>query len=480
MNRQLPDRQLLPIGNPSGAVNRPKVRPRVRRGRSAIAIIAALLAGGSLVTGCTVAGGSTDPPGADQVAAATHRAACQTTVQGVVSSPGSLTAGWLPAGFQLTGGDAPSPDDTPGATYAATGEGADPPRVQLHFSYSPGPLSPLDGGNATATPVEVQGHPALLESGPPAALFIGVYWKPTAGVLLSTVGYKVPSSVVVQVAQRVRMTPPGEVPLPLTAGPVVARSAAITAARRAVTIVRATVEAKLSSWTEVTTLLYAGNDGTMTPKAALPSVSAPWAPVWAVLLSSVRSTGAPNAARPGSTATEIQLVVIDAASGQAQLAVREGGDTSWFDALTDRDPGLGGCPGGSSARLPFGVLTRDEEAHVARSAAIPGAAEETTSVILKLTTVPTLNRADPGLYGGCLQQNCSLPELVWPSIVIVHAPGGRTVACLPPDASVPLGYQPRQVAQYVRISVTGSGEIACGPLPVWVDQLKDLAPPAAG
>ncbi|HEY7915608.1 MAG TPA: hypothetical protein VIC86_01400, partial [Acidimicrobiales bacterium] len=155
------------------------------------------------------------------------------------------------------------------------------------------------------------------------------------------------------------------------------------------------------------------------------------------------------------------------------------GGTAWFAALTDRDPELGGCPGGSTARLPFGVLTRDEESYAVRAAVVPGSTGETTSVILKLTTIPALNRADPGLYGGCVQQNCSLPELVWPSIVIVHAPAGQKVACLPPEASVPPGYRPRQVKQYVRIGVTGSGEIACGPLPPWVDQLKDLSPPAA-
>jgi hypothetical protein len=434
--------------------------------------------GAFVLTGCTAAGGSTDPPGADQVAAAAHRAGCETTVRGVVSSPGSLTAGWLPAGFQLTEGGTASPGDMPGATYAATSEGADPPRVQLRFSYSPGPLSPLDGGRATATPVEVQGHPGLLENGPPAALFIGVYWKPTAGVLLSTVGYKVPSSIVVQVAQRVRMTPPGEVPLPITAGPV-ARSAAITAARRTAFIAGATVEAKLSSWTEVTTLLQAGHDGTGGTAAAFPSVAAPWAPVWAVLLSPLRSPGPRLAARPGTAAAATQLVVVDAATGQAQLETPTGGGTAWFAALTDRDPELGGCPGGSTARLPFGVLTRDEESYAVLAAVVPGSTGETTSVILKLTTIPALNRADPGLYGGCVQQNCSLPELVWPSIVIVHAPTGQKVACLPPEASVPPGYRPRQVKQYVRIGVTGSGEIACGPLPTWVDQLKDLSPPAA-
>jgi hypothetical protein len=432
------------------------------------------MAGASVLTGCTAAGGSAEPPSPDQAVASAHRAGCDTTVRGAVSSPGSLTAGWLPGGFQLTGGGDSAPGATPGATYAATGEGADPPRVQLHFSYSPGPLSPMDSGNATATPVEVQGHPGLLESGPPAAQFTGVYWRPTAGILLSTVGYKVPSSIVVQVAQRVRLTPPGAVSLPDTPGPIVTRSAAVTAARQAVHIPTATVGTKLSSWTEVTALFQADTHRTLLPAVASTPGNAPWAPIWAVLVSPTI-----RAARAGSPVAMNEIVAVDAASGRTELVAPVGSGTSWFAAVTDRDPNLGGCPGGSTARLPFGVLTRNEEAYSVRDTAVRSAAGETTSVILKLTTVPTLDRADPGLYGGCVQQNCSLPELVWPSIVVVKAPAGTTLDCLPPSATYPPGYRPKQVKQYAIIGVAGTGEFACGRLPYWVGQLEDLAPPAA-
>ena len=99
-------------------------------------------------------------------------------------------------------------------------------------------------------------------------------------------------------------------------------------------------------------------------------------------------------------------------------------------------------------------------------------------MILKLTTVSVLNRADPGLYGGCVQQNCSLNELVWPTIVVVRAPAGKTLACLPPWASYPPGYRPKQVSQYVTIGVEGNAGIFCGAVPTWVNQLQDLAPPA--
>ena len=467
------DRQ-LPTGTPDGAVNRRKLRPRAGRGA-----IAAVLAGASVLTGCTAAGGG-EAPSPDRAAATAHQAGCRTTVRGVVPSPGSITAGWLPDGFELTGGGVSTPGATPGATYAATGEGADPPRIQLHFSYRPGPLSPLDGGNPSATPVEVQGHPGLLESGPPAAQFIGVYWKPTAGELVSTVGYKVPSSVVVQVAQGLRATPPGAVSLPETAGRIVTRSTAMTAARQAVHIPAATVRAKLSSWTEVTALLQADSH-TADGRTALSAVAStlgntPWAPIWAVLVSTTT-----RVARVGSPAMPVaidELVAVDAASGRTELVTPVGSATSWFAAVSDRDPELGGCPGGSTARLPFGVLTRSEEAYSVRDPAVPGAAGGATSVVLELTTVPLLNRANPGLYGGCVQQSCSLNELVWPTIVVVRAPRGKTLACLPPEASVPPGYHPRQVKEYTMIDVAGSGEIVCGPLPGWVGRLRDLAPPA--
>jgi len=52
-------------------------------------------------------------------------------------------------------------------------------------------------------------------------------------------------------------------------------------------------------------------------------------------------------------------------------------------------------------------------------------------VKLVLATVRAVNTADPGLYGGCVQQDCSLPQLVWVTIDTVHALPGKTVACLP-------------------------------------------------
>jgi len=68
---------------------------------------------------------------------------------------------------------------------------------------------------------------------------------------------------------------------------------------------------------------------------------------------------------------------------------------NWFAALTDRDPAAGGgCPGGSSARLPFGVLTRTED-----YAAGPSQWPDGTQMRLVLSTVPAINKADPEMYG---------------------------------------------------------------------------------
>jgi hypothetical protein len=328
------------------------------------------------------------------------------------------------------------------------------------------------GGRATATPVAVQGNEGLLESGPPAPQFTGVYWKPGAGELLSVVGYRVAASVVEQVAQHVAFTPPGSVSLPIAPGPMVTRPAAIAAARRLVHVLVATAEAKLSSWTEVTTVMGAGNNGAGAPAAAPSAVAAPWEPIWIVLLHATDRTVGHRTAVPMP-----ELVVVAAATGQSALTEARGGP-SWSGALTDRDPTLGGCPGGSRVRVPFGVLTRDEETYAVGAESVPSSRPGTTSMIVKLTTVAALDRADPGLYGGCLRQDCSLNELVWPTITVVRSLSGRTHAC--PIDSSPSGYRPPQVKEYTTITVAGSGETACGPVPHWVSQLKDLSPPATG
>jgi hypothetical protein len=77
-----------------------------------------------------------------------------------------------------------------------------------------------------------------------------------------------------------------------------------------------------------------------------------------------------------------------------------------------------------------------------------------------------------------VQQDCSLPQLVWVSIETVRALPGKTVACLPGSASVPTGYHPKQVKQYVVISVPDSEGVGCGPVHSPITRLQNLAPPA--
>ncbi len=454
-----------------------RVSQRLRRHRQRscpacrnAAVVGVLAAGALSLAACGSVGSGAESTHSSRNAqgAASDPAGCATTVHGVVPGPASLAARWLPAGFHLTRGT--TSDPTSGLTYTTTG--SDPPRIELHLFDSPGALTAPAGGRTSATPVDVQGHPGLLEDGPPDPQFIGIYWKPTTGDLLSVVGYELPAATIIDVAQHVAFSPASAVSLPVQPGPVVTQALAVAAARRAAHLSRSSAQAKLSSWTEISALLQA--DAASTGVSAPAAVTGdPWKPAWAVLLAAK-----PRPKPWTGPAARSELVVVDAASGKA-MNVGAIAHQAWFASLTSRDPSLGGCPGGSTARLPFGVLTRDEETYVAASSPTPlGAPGATRSVVLKLTTVSVLNRADPGLYGGCVQQNCSLDELVWPTIVVVRAPAGRTLSCLPPWASYPPGYHPKQVSEYVTIGVAGNAGILCGPVPNWIHQLQDLAPPA--
>lgn len=395
---------------------------------------------------------------------------CVTTVRGVVWGPASLAAGWLPPGFHLSSGSQPG-SALPTLTYTLA-TSPDPPRLELGVSVYRGPLSPAVGGRPAATPVTVQGHRGLLEGGPPAPQFQGVYWKPGGAYLLSVVGYKLPGSVVLRAARHVSFSPPGVVALPVAPGPVITRQQALAAARRATGLARSRAAAKLSSWTEITALLQADHPGQPPVSAPDPLAEAPWRPVWAVLLT-------PAGAAAGS-APQPALVIIGAASGRPELTTRPGANPAWFAALTDRDPTRQyQCPGGSTARLPFGVLTRDEQSYITGPPTVAGTGQPITSVMLKLATVPAVNKAAPGLYGGCAEQDCSLGQLVWVTIETVRARPGTTLACLPPTASYPPGYHPKQVTQYYTISVPGNSGIGCGPLPGPLKTLEDLAPPAS-
>jgi hypothetical protein len=399
-------------------------------------------------------------------------------VPGVLYGPGLLAPTWLPAGF----GPAPvtrSGTGMPTENYVLAGDAIDPPRIELGFADYRLPIGRLIGagpGGGVASgrardhrpdlvPALIEGRPGRLER--PGHHVIVVYWKPDGTHLLTVAGYSEPASVVLTVARNVWFDPPGLVSLPLSPGRVISRSAAARTARRVSGLRLARAVAKLSSWAELVAMLTAGRSGADVSKVPGVFNSGRWQAVWAVLLIH----------RSGGTAT---LVVLDAATGQPVVTAPTGPHPSWFAALTDRSSTIARrCQGGSRARLPFGVLTRNEESYVTRAQAGLRVDHATTSESLTLTTVSALNRADSAIYGDCVQQGCSIAELVWVAITTVRADPGTTVACLPRSAGAPSRYRPAQVRQYYGVVVPGNTAIYCRKLPSAIARLKDLAPPVA-
>lgn len=396
--------------------------------------------------------------------------ACTTTVHGVIAENASVVIGFLPSKFQLSSGN-PANLGAGTVTYSLKDGRPDPPRVAITLSNLPGPLTPTVGGMSTASSVRIQGHEGLLETGPADPAFISAYWKLDATNLVSVVGYKLPGATVLKVARHTYVSPAGLMTLPVSAGRIIDRT-------KAIAIVRAefphlVAVAKLSSWSEVLGLIRASGygKGLFTVPAVL--TAAPWRPIWALLLTPRDNNSTQRA--PSND----DFVILNAATGATELTAWAGDHSSWFSHLTDRDPGLRGCPGGSSARLPFGVLTRDEEIYTLGAVQRSAFDHLRTTFVVKLTTVPVLNRADPGLYGGCVEQSCSIDELVWPTIEVMRAAPGKTLSCPPPWVSTPApGVHSHPTKQYFVISVPDNYGSGCGALPGWVSQLRDLAPPS--
>jgi len=382
---------------------------------------------------------------------------CTTTVHGVEPGRASIVPHFLPGGFHLTSGD-PTDITATDVTYSAAVPKLDPPRVTIGYSVLTGPLTWTVGGRPIARRLVIQRHPAILEDGPPGPQWVSVYWKPDRTHLLSVVGYKTSGAVVIQVAGGLSLTPQGPIQLPVTPRPIVNRTRALTAAH-AVIAAGWTVAAKLSSWTEVQALLQADFSGWKQPAPPKILTATPWTPIWTVLATKQDS--------------HPRIVIVLAQTGEVAMAAPTRQDHSWFAALTDRDPTLGkGCPGGTTTRLPFGVLTRTEDTYTIRFEY----SLTRTRVIQKLTSVPILNRVDPGLYGGCLSPGCALDELVWPDITVTHAPKGKLMPCpLNKQSNPGVHWPPTRV--YYSISVPDNFQGGCRPLPGWVWRLKDLAPP---
>jgi hypothetical protein len=390
---------------------------------------------------------------------------CLVTVHGVTYGPGLLLPTWLPAGFHKSA-VTQAGSAMPTENYTLASDRPDPPRIELGFANYSGPFASFTGPASRHKLVAIQGHRGRLDSGPPTVRFISVYWKPDKVHLLSVTGYKLSAATVVTVANNIWFDPPGLVSLPVSAGHIVSRRVAINVAQRASDLAAAHTSAKLSSWAEVAALLQAGHAGNDVSQVPGAFATERWQPVWTVLVSD------------GLTGDAV-VVVIDAVTGQPVVTAPTTPHPAWFRALTDRSRTVARrCQGGSRARLPFGVLTRNEESFVVSASQLSaGVSHASTSVRLKLTTVPAINSADAGLYGGCVEQSCSISELVWVVITTVRADPGTTVDCLPGSASYPAGYRPTRVTEYFAVSVPGNAGIYCHKLPAPITRLKDLAPP---
>lgn len=392
---------------------------------------------------------------------------CARTIHGVIYGPGRLLPTWLPTGFRHSAATQTGLA-TPTENYTLATSRPHPPRIEVGFANDPRPFARFTGGRPAREYPTIEGHRGRLEAGPPTARLISVYWKPDSVHLLEVTGYKVSAAEVVTVAKNVWFDPPGLVPLPVIPGRIVSKRAAVDMAQRAIDVAIGHSIAKLTSWAEVAVMLQAGHAAADLKTVPGAFASGRWQPIWTVLVTDVGS---------GATA----VVLINAATGQPVVTVRADGHPAWFDALTDRSRTADRrCQGGSRARLPFGVLTRNEERFVVSASAphpIPGADHARTTVQLKLTTVPAMNRAASGIYGGCAQQSCSIEELVWLIVTTVRANPGSTLSCLPSWTDSAPGYRPKQVKQYFWVSVPGNYGVYCAKLPTAIMRLADLSPP---
>jgi len=392
--------------------------------------------------------------------------ACTSLVRGVTTGSAAIGVGYRPPRFALSSGDPSDLGQAGTVTYDRPGGPGGPAQLQINLSNYPAGLGTVRTGYGKPTSITIGGRPGLLSRYPAS---VGVYYKPTARFLIGVVGHNVPATTIIKVARNLSFRPPAIIELPVGAGHVMTKAAALAIARRSASVPAGPAAVKLSSWTEILAMMRASGFGHGIFVVPPVMNASPWRPVWAVLL-----------APPGHGlfTQRADLVVIVAAGGQ-RLRIGPGNHPSWFRVLSDRNPGLRGCPGGTSTRLPFGVLTRNEAAYVVRGGTaqpLGSARGETTTYVLKLTTVAALSRADPGLYGGCVRQDCALNELIWPTIAVTRTVPRHTLTCPPASVSVPSTYRPKQVREMFSVSVPDNSEVGCGKLPAWVARLKDLAP----
>ena len=411
-----------------------------------------------------------------------------TVVDDVLAGTAGVTVGYLPPGFSLQEGNPSNigPGQYGSPVYYGKHTKGNPWPSTLEVESDPGSrrLGPIQGNSFKGTPVAINGHRGLLVVGDPLPQSNSVWWDATSQTELGVTGFLVPTPQLLKVALSIAFHPQTVMALPRAPGRIVSRSEAIAAAARDGEVA---IGAKLSSYTEVSTLLgssarflarglHAGpirhserGRGGQTQETPTGLAAAPWTPVWAVLLA---PSGSPN--RGVDAATSVALVI--AASGKVAMRLSAGPHPEWFNWLTDRDPALHGCQGGTTARLPFGILTRTEESYVAPPGQLRARRARTLVVEYKLASERAIYASGSDELGGCIQY-CSLNADVWLVMRETKADPGTTVICAPPTG--PRGYRGQRVKEYTWVSYSEGGGLTCTGPPPWFVKLKDLAPPAA-
>jgi hypothetical protein len=424
------------------------------------------------------AGGGSHPSGSTH---GTVVGACTSSVAAVaLVGDGAVTTSYLPPGFYLKEGN---PNDV------GLGQGASPLNYQSskpghYLSIGPEAASQplgwdtINSGNFKyhKTPVVINGHAGVLLTSSRSNPTVEVDWRVTAETSMSVTGHLLTSAQVEAVARGVTFHPPTVVSLPFTPGAIVDKAEAIQKASSLGHV----IGAKLSSLTEVGTLAEIGNPqreiSNSSPSPAIsvnlgqngrpiieapgaPSslIDEPWRPIWAVLLAS------------GT------VVLVGAASGKTIWSFNEGPATAWFAGVTDREPGQSGCLGGTTARIPFGVLTLAEFEYRPNAMGRPTVPGATSTTYHELVSVPALNKQNTG--EGCMQY-CTLGTVMWIRMTVTIAKPGTEVVCPIPGGPGGRGSGPRKAKEYSEFSYGNGGGINCGPPQPWYTNLKNLAPAA--
>jgi hypothetical protein len=375
--------------------------------------------------------------------------ACTSTVHAeAFIGRGQISLAYVPSGFVLQSGN----------LYAVIGSTVywHDPKTSAAIQIGNGPTSnPFDANLAApyrSTPFDVDGHPGVLFDEPSAG-FVEVAWRASFDRNLWVYGTGVSPTVVEDMARGTTYQGPTIESLPISPGRVVTRPAAITAALHAGAS-NPVEGAKLSSYAEVSQMLNARELDPLGDKAPESLLTNPVVPVWAVL-----SGGGSD------------LTIVDAANGAVEWNTPTNDDNGWFGALTDRAPGVAGCPGGSTARVPFGVLTRDEESYLVSL----GSPVTTPGWSVTMTDELVTSQSVAGMPYDSPCNDCPPMTVEW--LVVRVGTDKSGAATCPWTGSVERGETLPKVRLYYQYSYGGSGGISCGSPPTWYAHVVDLAPP---